>query len=147
MPIDQPLGSPDPTGQDPHDGPLPEMQHGRAHATREQAEPPPAPAAADPPNWTLADTFWKFISYILDDDVRVSRFLKIFFSVMASVAILLAILLVVAVLAPDAHVWIKFGSAILGVGASGGVFAYLKRRKARKSTGTGQIEPTGGTKE
>ena len=146
VPIDQPPDSPNPTGQDPYDNPLREMQHGGAPATREQAEPP-APAPADPPNWILADTLCKLMGYVLDDDIRVNRFLKIFLSVMASVTILLAILLVVAVLAPDAHVWIKLGGAILGVGASGGVFAYLRRRMARKSAGTGQIGPTGGTKE
>jgi hypothetical protein len=147
VPIGQPPGSPDSAGRESYDIPLREMQDGQVPTTTHQpTEPVPAPAPAEPISWLWVDTHFKLIAYVLADKDRVNRVLKIFRWVVASVILLLAVVLAVAVLAPEAHVLIKFAGATLGVGVSGCTFAYLRRRWARKSTGKGQRRPTGGTK-
>jgi hypothetical protein len=132
VPIDQPPESL-PTEPNPDGPPDGEMEHSLVPAVRKGAERGDAQAPADPPAWTSLDTPYKLIGYVLSQDAYVKRLLKVYFSVMGSLILLAAILVVVAVFAPNAHLLIQVGSAILGVGASAGGFAYWRRWRVMKA--------------
>jgi hypothetical protein len=116
------------TGQAPHqDGPALTEPLGTGNAPR------------DRPDWTSADTPYRMAGFILDEDARVSRLLRIYNHLLASAILMVLLLAAIAALTADAGVWVQLGSSIAGVGASGIFFAVLRRRKMRKDAEAEQL--------
>jgi hypothetical protein len=91
-----------------------------------KAEPAAPDQSGVPPGWTLIDSIFRLSAYVLDDDARVARLLRI----LTPVAVL-AVFGILLVLTSDGSIWIKLGVPTLGVALSSGFFAYRRWRKSR----------------
>jgi len=100
-----------------------------------KAEPAAPDQSAVLPGWTLIDSIVRLLAYILDDDARVARLLRI----LTPVA-LLAAFGILLVLTSDGSIWIKLGVPTLGVALSSGFFAYRRWRKSRQAQREGDAK-------
>ena len=143
MPIDQLPDPPGPAEKPPDERAAASASESGSPGTVERAEPPVPPDVR--PDWPLIDSFLRFCGFVLDNDARTTRLLKIVTALVASLLVLLGVLIVVAIVAPvDAHVWIKLGSSVAGVAVSSGAFACWRLRKfqkAREAEAAKEVEP------
>jgi hypothetical protein len=86
------------------------------------------PSSEPSPDWSEIHGLWLFFSYLLSNEERFKRAMRVLRYITATVVLVAIIVTLISVLAPHAHAAITVGGAGVAVSAVSVTAAWLRRR-------------------